>query len=63
MTRDRSEILRGISEAEQERLTTLGKLVHVPSGSTLFELGADATCLYLVERGRIALQDAEPSHR
>lgn len=52
---EQSELLRGLSVDEAERVRALGTHIRLPSGSELFPLGAPADSLFLVERGRIAL--------
>ena len=52
---EQSELLRGLSVDEAERVRALGTHIRLPSGAELFPLGAPADSLFLVERGRIAL--------
>jgi CRP-like cAMP-binding protein len=49
------DILRGLSDEEAARFMALGVPTSLPSGHTLFRLGAEADRAYLVLRGRIAL--------
>jgi len=55
MSIEQADMLHGVSAADAARLVALGSRVHVPSGALLFELGAEATGVFLIERGRIAL--------
>src|SRR5262245_58855465 len=50
-----AELLSGLSPAQAAQVMALATSIRVPSGSTLFELGAAATHLFVVERGRISL--------
>ena len=52
---DQSELLRGLSEEEAQRVTGLGARIRLASGAELFPLGGPAENLFIVERGRIAL--------
>lgn len=49
------ELLNGLSSAEAEQVLTLGIRLTVPAGTSLFQLGDSADCLFLVESGRIKL--------
>lgn len=49
------ELLNGLSPAEVDQVLALGTRVTVPSGGSLFRLGAPADRLFLTERGRIRL--------
>ncbi|MGE5199150.1 MAG: Crp/Fnr family transcriptional regulator [Rhodospirillaceae bacterium] len=55
MSIEQADMLHGVSATDAARLTALGSRVHVPTGTQLFELGADAHDVFLIERGRIAL--------
>jgi CRP-like cAMP-binding protein len=55
MSIDQADMLQGVSAADAARLTALGSRAHIPSGAPLFELGAEARDVYLIERGRISL--------
>ena len=49
------ELLKGLTPGQAAQVTALGTRVRLPSGAALFELGAHADHLYVVERGRISL--------
>ena len=49
------DLLRGLPDDEASQVMALGSRVSLPSGGELFRLGAAADCVYVVERGRIAL--------
>lgn len=49
------ELLKGLNEAEAAETLALGSRLTVMSGDVLFALGAPATHLYIVERGRLRL--------
>ena len=55
MSIEHADMLHGVSAADAARLVALGSRAHVPTGALLFELGAEARDVYLIERGRIAL--------
>lgn len=55
MTDVRPELLDGLSHDEAAALLALGTRVSLASGDVLFRMGGDASTLYVVERGRIAL--------
>jgi CRP/FNR family transcriptional regulator, cyclic AMP receptor protein len=55
MTNGQPDILNGLTPDEAQQALALGKRITVPAGSALFELGAAAECIYLIERGRIRL--------
>ena len=55
MSIEQADMLHGVSAADASRLIALGSRVHVPTGARLFELGTEASSVYLIERGRIAL--------
>lgn len=50
-----SDMLRGIGEDDAARLVALGSRPRLEPGQLLFDLGAEANDVYLIERGRIAL--------
>jgi CRP/FNR family transcriptional regulator, cyclic AMP receptor protein len=50
-----TDLLKGLSSDEAAKVMALGKLVSIPAGSALFNLGDQADRVYLVVRGRIAL--------
>ena len=54
MTRT-SEFSAGLDERQCAALFALASPVTLQPGATLFRLGADATHLYVIERGQIAL--------
>ena len=49
------EFLWGLPPDESARVASLGTRAHFAGGATLFDLGADAETVYVLERGRIAL--------
>lgn len=49
------ELLHGLAPRYAEHLLGLGKRIVLPRGAVLFQLGDEATSLYLVERGSLAL--------
>lgn len=51
----RSELLAGLAEEESTRVLALGARSTLAARSVLFDLGDAADCLFVVERGRIAL--------
>lgn len=55
MTPFQTELFAGVPEADASLLLALGVPVTVPSGGTLFELGAGADRLFVVLTGRIDL--------
>jgi len=55
MTDGRPDLLAGLSHDEATALLALGTRINLSSGDVLFRMGGDATSLYVVERGRIAL--------
>jgi CRP-like cAMP-binding protein len=52
---EQADMLHGVAAADAARLTALGSRVQVPTGAQLFELGAEARDVFLIERGRISL--------
>ncbi len=55
MSETRPELFAGLSHDEAAAVTALGTRVSLASGDVLFSMGGDATTLYVVERGRVAL--------
>ena len=55
MTDVRPDLFGGLSQDEAAALLALGTRVSLASGDVLFRMGSDASTLYVVERGRIAL--------
>lgn len=55
MSSNQSDLLRGLSREDAERLTALGRSLTVPSGGVLFQLGDAAEQVYHVVHGRIEL--------
>lgn len=55
MFEKRVELFTGLSSEQRDEVLALGALKALPSGSTLFELGAQADNLCLILRGRIRL--------
>jgi CRP-like cAMP-binding protein len=55
MTALQTELLQGLSDADAAVVMAMASTIQVPSGGILFELGAEAECLYVVVRGRIDL--------
>jgi CRP-like cAMP-binding protein len=55
MTDVQPELLRGLAKEDAAGVETLASRVHLKSGAVLFQLGAEADTVYLVQRGRIAL--------
>lgn len=55
MSHDRTELFKDLSAEQHAGVIALARRIHVPTGSTLFDLGAIADSLFLVERGRMAL--------
>jgi len=49
------ELLTGLGSADAAALTALGTQTHLTGGQVLFDLGADASYLYVVRSGLIAL--------
>jgi CRP/FNR family transcriptional regulator, cyclic AMP receptor protein len=49
------DLLKGLSDAQAAQLLALGERVRLASGQRLFDLGEEARCLHLIERGRIVL--------
>jgi CRP-like cAMP-binding protein len=55
MPSDHPELLKNLSPADAAQVIALGSRMSVASGSVLFQLGADADRIFLIERGRINL--------
>lgn len=55
MTPHESEVLRGLTAEDAASVRALGSPRRLSSGAVLFDLGSEADCLYLVERGRVNL--------
>jgi CRP-like cAMP-binding protein len=55
MITSQPDLVHGLSTADAERLLSLGRPLALGSDQVLFELGAPADRLFLLERGRIAL--------
>jgi CRP-like cAMP-binding protein len=49
------DLLKSIALEDARAVLTLGSRVSLPSGSVLFELGAPADHLYVIDRGRVNL--------
>jgi len=49
------ELLRGLEEADVDRVLALGSRISLSGGDELFPLGAHADYLYLVSHGQISL--------
>ena len=49
------DLLKSVPEAEAAAILALGRRLELPSGRVLFELGAPADHLYLIDRGRVNL--------
>jgi CRP-like cAMP-binding protein len=50
-----AELLTGLEPEDAARVMALGTSVSLGAGQVLFELGAEAESLYVIERGRIVL--------
>jgi CRP-like cAMP-binding protein len=50
-----ADLLQGLAPGEIERVLALGQRTLLTTGAELFHLGDDASCIYLVARGRIRL--------
>ncbi|MEI6668830.1 MAG: cyclic nucleotide-binding domain-containing protein [Acidobacteriota bacterium] len=55
MSTHQTDLVKDLAEADAAAVMALGVAVRVPSGGELFKLGAEATSLYVIERGRISL--------
>jgi CRP-like cAMP-binding protein len=49
------DLVKDLSPDDASRLLALGTRISVPSGGELFRMGSEASSLYVIERGRIAL--------
>lgn len=50
-----AELLAGLEPEDAARVIALGTSLSLGAGQVLFELGAEAESLYVIERGRIVL--------
>ena len=50
-----ADLLKGLEQAEAERVLALGQRMVLTSGAELFHLGDEADSIYLVVRGRLRL--------
>jgi len=55
MNASQVDLVKDLTEAEANELLALGTRSTIASGAELFPLGAEATSLFVIERGRIAL--------
>jgi CRP-like cAMP-binding protein len=55
MAMSHPDLLAGLAADDAARVMALASPVALAPGQVLFHLGADATSLFLVERGRVAL--------
>ena len=55
MTNSLPELLRSLTDQDVARVLAIGQHLSLPSGTVLFQLGAEADRIFLVERGRIRL--------
>ena len=51
----RIDLLAGLADADADAIRALGHTIRLAPGQPLFALGDDATHLFLIERGRVAL--------
>ena len=51
----RAELFEGLTDAELQRLTDIGRSQKVPAGEYLFLLGEDAVAFYVVTKGSLDL--------
>ncbi len=49
------DLLKSVPAAHSAAIVALGSRLSLPSGSVLFELGAPADRLYIIDRGRVNL--------
>ncbi|MEW6755313.1 MAG: cyclic nucleotide-binding domain-containing protein [Candidatus Latescibacterota bacterium] len=55
MLSTQADLLATLSKDEADRVMALGRPLTMPAGSVLFDLGAPADRVFVVERGRVAL--------
>ena len=55
MAERQPDLLQGLTSADAAAIVALGSRIPLAEGTTLFRLGSEASSLYLVERGRVAL--------
>jgi len=55
MNASQIDLVKGLQESDANAVLALATRQSIPSGGELFRLGAEATSLYIIERGRIAL--------
>ena len=55
MTPNQFDLVKGLADADAAEVLALGVRSRIESGGELFRLGAEATSLYVIERGRISL--------
>lgn len=55
MAASQPELLWGLSEHQSTRVAAMGERTRFSSGTTIFDLGADAETVYVLERGCVAL--------
>jgi CRP-like cAMP-binding protein len=55
MTPNQIDLVKDLAEPDAAEVLALGVRSRIPSGGELFRLGAEATSLYVIERGRISL--------
>ncbi len=55
MSVGQTDLLNGLGDADAERLLALGSRLHLQAGEQLFDLGADASAVFVIERGSVAL--------
>ena len=50
-----ADLLNGLTEAQAAGIRALGSPLRLAASESLFTLGSVADCVYLIERGRVAL--------
>jgi len=55
MSLGQTDLLSGLSQADAERLLALGERRQLAAGESLFDLGSEASAVFLIERGMMAL--------
>ncbi|MEK6629330.1 MAG: cyclic nucleotide-binding domain-containing protein [Acidobacteriota bacterium] len=55
MPNPQPDLLKGLTVEEVSAVMALGQKLNLASGTVLFQLGAEADRIYLIERGRIRL--------